>query len=122
MAGKYVNASTTADGVFQSQSELISVSRGEIGFLPRRIMADSITGPVLMTNSVPDGDMGALSFKYRDSALQHYECGSCFRSLLPQISYDPMTWLKSGDKGTALLLQHDSAFSVGVWKPNKTSL
>ncbi|MBU5346948.1 fibronectin type III domain-containing protein [Paenibacillus lautus] len=41
MAGKYVNAATTADGVFQSQSELISVSRGEIGFLPRRIMADS---------------------------------------------------------------------------------
>lgn len=41
MAGKYVNAATTADGVLQSQSELISVSRGEIGFLPRRIMADS---------------------------------------------------------------------------------
>lgn len=41
MAGKYVNAGTNAEGVFQSQSELISVSRGEIGFLPRRIMADS---------------------------------------------------------------------------------
>lgn len=41
MAGKYITSATNADGVFQSQSELVSVPRGEIGFLPRRIMADS---------------------------------------------------------------------------------
>lgn len=41
MAGKYVNAVTNANGVFQSQSESVPVSRGEIGFLPRRIMANS---------------------------------------------------------------------------------
>lgn len=41
MAGKYVNAVTNASGVFQSQSEAIASPQGEIGFLPRRIMADS---------------------------------------------------------------------------------
>lgn len=41
MAGKYVNAAANAAGVFQSQSESVPVSRGQIGFLPRRIMADS---------------------------------------------------------------------------------
>lgn len=41
MAGKYVTAATSAEGIFQSQSELVTVSRGEIGFLPRRIMGDS---------------------------------------------------------------------------------
>ncbi|KOP69239.1 fibronectin [Bacillus sp. FJAT-18019] len=41
MAGKYVNAATNAGGLFQAQSETIPALRGEIGFLPRRIMADS---------------------------------------------------------------------------------
>lgn len=41
MAGKYVNAITSTDGVFHSQSEAVSATQGEIGFLPRRMMADS---------------------------------------------------------------------------------
>ncbi|KKO53860.1 Ig-like domain-containing protein [Paenibacillus sp. DMB20] len=41
MAGRYVHAMTNAEGFFQSQSEQVSAAQGEIGFLPRRIMADS---------------------------------------------------------------------------------
>lgn len=39
MAGKYVTAKTTANGLFQASSETVSAPSGEIGFLPRRIMA-----------------------------------------------------------------------------------
>ncbi|WP_211747245.1 Ig-like domain-containing protein [Paenibacillus sp. Marseille-Q4541] len=39
MAGKYVTAKTTASGIFQASSEAVSTPSGEIGFLPRRIMA-----------------------------------------------------------------------------------
>ncbi|HAF96812.1 MULTISPECIES: Ig-like domain-containing protein [Paenibacillus] len=41
MAGKYVLGVTNTDGMFTSRSELISLPSGEIGFLPRRIIADS---------------------------------------------------------------------------------
>lgn len=41
MAGKYVNAATNTEGLFQAKSETIPALHGEIGFLPRRIMADS---------------------------------------------------------------------------------
>lgn len=41
MAGKYVQGVTNTEGMFTSRSEHISVPSGEIGFLPRRILADS---------------------------------------------------------------------------------
>lgn len=39
MAGKYVTAKTTTNGIFQSSSETVNAPSGEIGFQPRRIMA-----------------------------------------------------------------------------------
>ena len=44
--------------------------------------------------------MGALSFKY--AAIQHFSTTNADHAsdpCCPQISYDPMTWLKPGTKG-----------------------
>ncbi|MCM3784759.1 Ig-like domain-containing protein [Neobacillus mesonae] len=39
MAGKYVTGTTDENGIFRTVSESVSAATGEIGFLPRRIMA-----------------------------------------------------------------------------------